>query len=812
MSRTFRAVALTTALAAVVAPSPVAARGAVAAPAEPSASEGQTVEGTVTDSTGAVLIGAEVTLRDASGSFKRTTATDARGHYRFAGVPAAAYLLDAFRDGFSPVTREVQAAAGVAAVDISLTPASFSEEITVSFTGDHAVTALKMDAPVRDIPLTVKSYTNSFIEAVDAKQVADLYTYMNGVNRAGDNAYDMTMRGFEATDPGTLQQNGMIGLAARMNSPNVANVERIEVLKGPASVLYGQAKPGGLVNIITERPQNERQHLLDLRTGTFFGTGPGFGDANSYRGSVNLTGPVGDSTRFLYRFVAAVESAESFRDFVDNSEVFVVPSLSWNVSPGTMLTLEAEYRKIDNAFDNALMAPLNDIRFVGPITVRYQEPDDFQNEKGWTVSAFFNKLFAGDTNWNLNWRSVLHDDERFAFENNRVEADNQRVRRRDRHQVNSRTYHFVDTTLRKPVTLGSVQNNLLLGLNGGFEQSDFDRLRFGNVGFFVDIDNPVYGAERPANPNPGTHAVSDFNRFGVYVQDQINFSPRWKGLAALRYDREDMHVEELRVANTPDIDEVVDAVVPTGGIVFQPDHRWSLYGSYSQSFTPPPAAAVDAAGQRNFDPEQGEQLEGGVKATLLNGRVDATAAYFTITKKNVIVDIGNGASDQIGEEQSKGVEFDLRVNPTKSWQAIFGYTFIDATITEDTNPRRVGAMTRNTPRHAFNVWSRYDISSGRARGLGLGLGLIYRGDRAGSFPDQEVRGNPIPGEPFPSAVLQLPSYFRADAGVYFVKSRYELTLRVNNLFDEIYYEGAFNLIRIRPGNPREATLSLRLRL
>ena len=244
----FRAAALPTALAAIVALTPVTTREAIAAPAaEAAASEGQTVEGTVTDSTGAVIVGAEVTLRDASGSFKRTTATDARGHYRFAGVPAAAYLVDAFRDGFSPVTKEVQA--GVAAVDISLTPASFSDEITVSFTGEHARTAFKMDAAVKDIPMTVKSYTNAFVKALDVKTVNEMYTYMNGVNRAGDSVYDTSIRGFGPPEANNLQMNGMPGFAAR--AERAEHVQR-RAHRGAEGSRVRALRPG--------HPRRPRQH------------------------------------------------------------------------------------------------------------------------------------------------------------------------------------------------------------------------------------------------------------------------------------------------------------------------------------------------------------------------------------------------------------------------------------------------------------------------------------------------------------------------------------------------------------------------
>jgi iron complex outermembrane receptor protein len=792
----------------------VLSSGAFTAQAQAPASAAQIVSGKVTDASGAVIVGASVTLRASSGGFARSVATDASGQYRFEKVPAGSYVIRVSRDGFAPGRTELRVSSGEpTTLDISLQVTNFAEEVTVSFTGEHAQTALKSDAPVRDIPMTVKSYTSSFIKAVDSKQMADLYTYMNGVNRAGDGVYDITMRGFEGSgaDSGNVLYNGLPGLAGRLNSPNVANIERIEILKGPASVLYGLLRPAGLVNIITHRPQAERQHLFDFRTGTFFGTGPSFGDRNSFRAATDLTGPLGNSTKFLYRLTAAYDNAKSFRDFTDGEEIYVVPSATWNASAGTILIVESEYRRTSGAFDNGLIAPRNDINFVAPITTRYQEPDDWVKEQGWTASTYLTKLFSGGVSWNLNWRGVFHHDQRVAFENNRVENDNRRVRRRYRNQLNQREYNFLDTTVRKSIKTGSVEHGLLFGLNGGREQQDFDSIASGDVGFFVDLRHPVYGQQPPANPTPGAHTVTDYYRLGTYLQDQITFSSRWKGLASVRYDVEDQHIKELRL-NNPAKDNTVGAAVPTAGVVFQPDQHWSIYGSFAQSFLPPPASAQDINGRNDFVPERGRQFEGGVKAELAQGRVDATAALFHIKKNNVLVPgPAPGTSEQIGQERSRGLEFDLRLRPVDHWQTILGYTYVDAVVTKDSDLRKVGARLRNTSKHAFNLWSRYDISSGRAKGLGFGLGLIRRGDRAGSFPDQVVVGNPIPGEPFPSEILHLPGYFRADAGIYYVRERYELTLRVNNIADELYYESAFNLVRIRPGNPREATLSARLR-
>lgn len=146
------------------------------------------------------------------------------------------------------------------------------------------------------------------------------------------------------------------------------------------------------------------------------------------------------------------------------------------------------------------------------------------------------------------------------------------------------------------------------------------------------------------------------------------------------------------------------------------------------------------------------------------------------------------------------------------WQAILGYAYTDAVVVNDIRPVIIGAPLVNQAKNAFNFWTRYDVGQGALKGLGFGFGLIYRGERPGSLPSPVIEtGTPVPGQPVSQDALRLPAYTRADAGVYYVGDKYELTLRVNNLFDEVYYESAFNLVLITPGAPREATLSLRFR-
>ena len=531
---------------------------------------------------------------------------------------------------------------------------------------------------------------------------------------------------------------------------------------------------------------------------------------------VDLTGPLTDSNKQLYRFIASYDDNGSFRDYVRNSDLLLAPSFTFVLSDRSALTFEGEYRRNRGHLDQGLMAPKNDINFVAPIHVRYQEPDDSTTNNGMAVAGYLTKGFANGLTLNTTWRSVWQSDERIGLENNRVEPNNRSVRRRDRHQVSERQNHSVDTTLSTIAATGTLRHNLLLGFGGSYGIRDLDRRRFGNVGFLIDLYNPVYGQYvLPADGKPGSHQYQTLASYNVYAQDRVDLASKWKALLAFRYEGLDTKVEELRLPE-PDRSRFDHAAVPTVGLVFQPDQRWSVYGSYATSFDPQTVTALDVNGQNTFDPEKGQQLEGGVKFQSLAGKFDATLSVFDIVKSNVLVEIEGGYYEQIGEERSQGAEVDLRLQPWPGFQAILGYTYTDARVTQDkatsTRPSREGAQLINSAKNAFNVWARYDLTNtGALRGLGFGVGLIYRGYRPGTFPGQVIRGDPVPGQPMASTVIDLPGYFRADLGIYYARPRYEVTLHVNNVADKLYYESAFNTIQIRPGRPREATLSMRVR-
>ncbi len=720
-------------------------------------------------------------------------------------------LHHAITPAMTLLATSILAASPSLAESVNTTSDEFLEEVVVEgrFIADSGRSGLKSDVPLRDVPLTISGYTNDFMNAIETSRIADLYNYMAGVQKSGNTGYDVSIRGFSssAADRGVIQTDGLPGLAVRFGSPPTINSERIEVVKGPAAVLYGQIQPGGFINVITKKPQEERKTEVKFRADGTYGSNTDLSETSGATVSLDTTGAIDSGNKFLYRLVAEYEDRDTFRDNSYSESRYIVPSLTWNITDRTQATFFAEYRDEDHALDDNLVAYNNDIDNVAELTTRYQEPDDEQPETGYAGGLIFSHAITNDLLWRLNYRYVWHEDSARGYQNQSF-RNATTLRRRDRNQYNERTYNFVDTNLSWDTETGSISHKLMLGFNAGTETSDFERLNFdgGNPTLDIDIYNPVYNQ---GVPNADRHVSTNdrkrnFDSWAVYIQDQITLTNHWKAVAAIRYEEfdtsEDLYQPIFPVRTYVRTEKANgDDVSTMFGVIYQPDDIWSFYGSYAESFTPPGWGREDANGKQLTTPEKGHQIETGVKAEIEN--VTATFSIFSITKEDVAQDTGVDSADGdaiwalSGEEQSNGIELEVNANITANWQLIFAYSYVDATVEDDVDPDKVGQTLLNAPKHTASVWNRYQFSDT----WGIGMGVKYADERYGSAVAAD--GNE-------SARLVLPDYVLVDVGVYYTTEELDATLKFGNLLDEEYYESATRNTRIVPGAPANLTLSL----
>ncbi len=693
-----------------------------------------------------------------------------------------------------------------------------------------AESATKINVPIRDTPLSVTNYSADFMKAIESAETVDLFKYMTGVNRGGQSAYDLSLRGFKTTsnDRNALMTDGLPGQVSRFSSPPTIGVDHIEVVKGPASVLYGQAQPGGFVNIVLKKPQEDSERFVEVKGTTYQFNQSSFGDITGHSVGLDVTGPFGKGSQFLYRLVAEDADKDGWRNYTFDKSRYLAPSLTWNLSKATSLTVIGEYRHRVGAQDLYLPAPSREAARLPARTTRLQEPGDTVKEEGYAGTLVLTHAFTKDIMLRIGARSVRNHDYTKWYDVVSVLANLTTLQRRARIGDNHRTSDYYDLSVSFPFETGAVKHKLLLGASAGSDELDANRVQFvngattgvlanpGPGSLNINIYNPVYG-QAPAHENlsAGTfqRRVTGSKPIGAFVTDFITLSEQWKATLGLRYAREKQTFTELTssVALLPGRSQSPSDVYPMAGVLFQPDKSWTLYGSYATSFVPIAPNQQDAAGVFKFDPERGKQFEVGAKAELMNGRLYATMALFDIKKVNTLAvvtcntGIAGTCMQPVGAESSRGAEFEMNFRPSKNWQTTMGYAYVDAKV-DKTNAAAtaplVGSQLTNAPKQKFNLWTRYDVASGLFSGLGLGLGLTHVSDQAGNLPTSAN-----------AKVLRLPAYTVADMVLYYRWISADFTLKVGNVFDRTYHDSVGSTLAdlsVVPGAPRSITASMRL--
>jgi iron complex outermembrane recepter protein len=699
--------------------------------------------------------------------------------------------------------------------------------VTARFISAAGSSAMKMNLPARDTPFSISTYSQSFMHAVEAQQVASLYPYMTGIQRAGNTGYDVVFRGFTsgANDINSILVDGLPGLATRFGSPVTIGIQRIDVVRGPASVINGQEEPGGFINIVTKKPEAQPLYELSASGTAYDGQGIGVGDKPGFDVAADATGPIAGDGHFLYRLVVDDTNKDTFRAFSYDRDVYIAPSFTWRISDATRFTLAYQYQHLRFSYDTYLVAPDSNIYLVAPITTRYQQPSDYETEQGSVVSSFFDHRFANGFSFHIATRDVWHTDEAHGYDVVGFDTKNPLdLTRRARGQLNRRSNHSIDAHLLMPLDLLGIKQQMLVGATDARTMADEDRLQFFNApssgpeSLDISIDDPDYNGVPPLSslplyaPGKGSLLSDRYSvteEFGAYMADMITLSRHWKGSVGIRYSSDKQWTEGLPTVGTPtgapEQVKTNSKPLPMGGIVYQPDGHWSLYASYATSYVPPSPTAVDINGVNSFVPTFATQYEVGEKDDFLHGRVSSTLALYRIDETDTLTsfacaDYGTCYA-QVGKAQSKGAEFEINARPLRDWQLTAGAAYTNARVTESTVAAQVGAREPNVPVMAEHLWSRYDFTTRGLHGLGWGLGVIHDGERAGFLPT-----GPTP------ALLELPAYTRIDTALYYDFGDYTFTFKVQNVFDKTYYDSSgFNGgdLNLLPGSPRMFTLSAR---
>lgn len=671
----------------------------------------------------------------------------------------------------------------------------------------NASTATKTDTPIMETPYAVTVVPQQVLEDKQVTRIEDAITSVAGVQSSWTNGGQsdvFMMRGFQNTNiyrDGFLLPSALGGGTAKRQ---VANLEQIEVLKGAGSLLYGRSEPGGVINLVTKRPQATSYNAIQQQFGSY-----GF-----YRTTADSTGAMTQDKDLLYRVNFSYENAGSFRDFVKNDDVFVAPSFTWNISDKTQANLDIEYQHFNDRSDSGI--PPMGTR-PAPVPINRQIGDPLNNKNvGDRTYVGANWSHAFNDNWKLTHRfgvEFLDKKTDFTFFFGQPDAAGNLVNN-DANWGGKRGFNNGITHQQNYYTT--------LNLNGKFDTAMLEHSTLWGFDYFV-IDNQGAGACCSAYPelanfnifnptyqtsvNPGASAYvtnPDFNQewYGVYFQDQIKFPFNLYGNVGVRYDNA-TSTQSL----TPSVTTNDHHVSPRGGLLWKPVEWLSVFGNFSENFGPSNSMWNSTPGQQVLPPTLAHQWETGVKTAFFDGRLTTSFTYFDLTKTNVAVaDAGNPNLQRAsGEQESRGYEFEVAGEILPGWRTVAAYTILDyARINKDVvatawdadgnatavGPGDTGHRMYNTPRNYGSFWNTYEFQSGELRGLKMGGGIV------GASQSQGTNANDF----------QLPGYvtmnLMASYGMKVVGKQITLQLNANNLLDKTYYQGTNTGSMIGIGAPR----------
>ena len=656
------------------------------------------------------------------------------------------------------------------------------EHIEVNPMQSYRSTATKSSLRPIDSPVSISVIDQELLQLRQAQTVSEALRYSSGVtteSRPTITIFDQfTIRGFDTYqtfyDGLPLLSNNSWNLYPQVDS---FATESLEILKGPASSLYGLVPPGGMINQVAKYPKDENETLIRAAVGS----------DSLFELGLDTTGQLTDNAR--YRVVALGRKQDGFQDTTENERYTIAPSVTIDLSKATELTLSAYYQ------DDPEMVPSTPLPGVGTL---YEAP----------YGKLDASVYAGDENWNSYSREVLMLGYKLNHEFNDNWSVLQKFRYTDADALQQNTYHSgtptddiyltrsayltdeeidgvtVDTQVAGFVQIGDVAHNLLFGVD--YQNSDStvayrDTLTTDTpVLDLSNIDNDLFDVDSlPLDFYQEDHVI-DIEQIGFYLQDEIridNFTFLLNG----RYDQfESTDVAEnvyagFEYGSTTEIDQ--NEFSGRVAAMYTFDSGWRMYANYAESFEP--VSGTDSVTGEAFKPTTADQVEVGTKYISGDGATTFTGAYFVLTKQNVVVNTSDFAQyTQNGEVESKGVELELSTKVTNALLLQANATLLDLEVTEDTlDPDVVGKTPVWVAEESASVWANYFFDDA-LDGLMLGAGVRYVGET------QADKYN----------IDTVPSYTLVDAVLSYDMPEYDLKLTgsVSNLTDKEYVGACYD--------------------
>ncbi len=636
------------------------------------------------------------------------------------------------------------------------------------FVAQRALSATKTDTPLIETPQAISVITRDQMEAQGVQTLRQVTAYTAG---AVSNYFDARSDTFKARGGDVTQYlDGMVRFIGYWNDtrPDPYTLERVEFLRGPSSVLYGQGSVGGVLNLTSKSPQAEPLREVQVQLGS-----------NARKQiAADMTGKLTEDGQWLYRLVAVGRDSDTQVDHVRDDRLVIAPTVTWKPSAATSLTLQLTHQK-DKSGSLIGFFPWQGTQLPN----RYGQipTNTFISEPGWdrynSESTSWGYLFSHqiDSAWTVRQnlrRSVSEVDYRTLYTSFAANAalgrparpvfnaDNRTVLRDASWTLGNARMLLVDTQVEGKLRWGDTEHTVLGGLD--VQRNHWGQQTWRSVAPAIDVYNPVYGNFTAPSASALARVPSVAQRqLGFYAQDQIKWG-RWTATLGLRHDNAKSDTEGRPAAAADD-----KAWTKRAGVTYQMDGGWAPYAGYSESFQPLGGANVYGT---PFKPQRGEQWEAGVKWQPPGQGISAFAAVYQLREKNrKTTDPTNPLNSlQIGEVKVKGFEAEMTASLARSWDWTVGYAFTDAKISRS-NTGDQGTPVASTPRHTASTWLSHRFASSGRGGWTVGAGVRYTGSQWSG-----------------TSAISTPAATLADAMVAYDAGDWRVAFNVVNLADKVH--------------------------
>lgn len=695
------------------------------------------------------------------------------------------------------------------------------------YNSDYSFSSSKIALKNMEVPQSISTVTKELLSDRQVFRMGDALKNVTGVSTTSYYSHYSirgVTQGWGNRDNNRLI-NGMTAFSSYITPPLTINLERIEVIKGPASITFASANAGGSINMVTKKPLSVNRKEVDLTIGSY----------GTIRSTLDFTGPLEKSKSLLYRLNLGYENSQSFRDLQGNKSYVIAPTISYVPNEKTRVNLELVFTNTNSKLDRGQpifgvkKGQSADLRTT-PINFAIGASNDYNKNINLTVMSSLSHQFSDKVGVNMAYMKHIWDEDLLEHRTaNKFAQDKtgkaiptlveMQISRREQkvYSDNFNAYFNVDFNLGKlknKVVFGYDLSAFEVSRNGGWNRARGYRLKNGKTANKFDVNKIAdYVTDDKGNPVPNVphfdlenpkYLVANLNDYifqnreitplhfmtnGIYLMNQMSYGNFILNLGI----RQEWYLDKTNYNLKNEVVTRQHKLLKRVGAMYKASKNINVYTSYIEGFEVQTNAYLGTTAYGGpFAPMSSKMFEGGLKTEWLNGKLNASIAYFNIHQKNVLTDDPNDSNElkkQGANQRSQGVELEVTGRILPNWQINAGYSFIDANLKENGEKYR----KENTPKHSFNFWTRYDVTRGTLQNFGIGIGGNYVGEKI-AWIDRS---------------LTVPSYMVVDAAVYYKLKKVQLAVNVGNVFNKTYWLGAFDYTRLFPGTPRNVMFNIK---